>query len=718
MLQTKKSIIFFVLLFSIAISLVLPMIASADTPPTNAQNNSFICGILERFGFFNFTGGSIAKFGCSTVGIQGLAYVASVADWLKDEGYKVAIWILKVILTLLTGASKTLSIITGTFLETAISPNTINLRYTPGPANGGLQANDMVTNGWLICRDLANMMIVLGFVIIGIATILRIKEYEAGNLLFKLIVVAILVNFSPLICGMFIDFSNILMKFFLGTGDVGGITGIMGGLNDQVNYVLNIPLDDPSKIIGVAAGYIFGNTMAFLIFGLLAFLFLARYVMLWMLVIFSPIAFVCYVFKFARKYFEDWWSEFIKWCLVGIPASFTIYLANSMMAANPLNVPLSVGGNQTYWAGQLASFLLPGLILLVGFFITLKFSGAGAAIAIGAAMATGTAALGAVKGIGKAAANKTGVTRAATGVKDWASQHLENMGFLKAGSTASSIRSRIDDKDRVSRINNLSAEQKVQELLHPRWGNDAHYDRAAIVKSLGKDGQLGMIPASERQRIINNAISFGAKPEDLIEGMESTDIAGAINNNQYNAAARTKGLKKLIERGDLNQVTDANRQRAVNEAAHNGMGIGEFKKADYHWSDYDTARVAALGGDAPGRLAARAEQLESSIQGMNGFQRRNIDVADWRPELIVSPAMNAGVLRDLQTATPGHRSNFAGIGSTPRAPIIHQRFTAALDAAEAAAGGRNAPPGTPVNNNELNRINGIRAEITRLLQQP
>ena len=39
--------------------------------------------------------------------------------------------------------------------------------------------DNMVIHGWQIVRSLANMFIVLGFVVVGIATILRIREYEA-----------------------------------------------------------------------------------------------------------------------------------------------------------------------------------------------------------------------------------------------------------------------------------------------------------------------------------------------------------------------------------------------------------------------------------------------------------------------------------------------------------------------------------------------------------
>src|SRR6185436_5859887 len=57
---------------------------------------------------------------------------------------------------------------------------------------------------------------VLGFIAIAMATILRFKEYEAKALLVKLIIAALLVNFSLVICGLMIDASHMAMRQFLG----------------------------------------------------------------------------------------------------------------------------------------------------------------------------------------------------------------------------------------------------------------------------------------------------------------------------------------------------------------------------------------------------------------------------------------------------------------------------------------------------------------------
>ena len=67
-------------------------------------------------------------------------------------------------------------------------------------------------SGWIAVKGLGNMLIVLGFVIVGIATALRIRDYEAKKLLWPLIAIALLINFSGLFCGLIIDAANLIMN--------------------------------------------------------------------------------------------------------------------------------------------------------------------------------------------------------------------------------------------------------------------------------------------------------------------------------------------------------------------------------------------------------------------------------------------------------------------------------------------------------------------------
>jgi len=98
-----------------------------------------------------------------------------------------------------------------------ISPAFISLRFTD---------NAFVNAGLSITRGFSNLGFIVFLVAIGLATALRIEEYKAKKTLPLLIIVALLINFSPVLCGIIIDASNIVMNFFLEK-----ITGIDGFMN-------------------------------------------------------------------------------------------------------------------------------------------------------------------------------------------------------------------------------------------------------------------------------------------------------------------------------------------------------------------------------------------------------------------------------------------------------------------------------------------------------
>ena len=106
------------------------------------------------------------------------------------------------------------------FLGWVIGPNLIEVGFTTAE-------NQFVTIGWTLVRDLTNMFFILIVVAIGLATALRIKDYEAKKTIPILIAIALLINFTPVICGVIIDGSNIVMNFFLG----GEATGLEYSVN-------------------------------------------------------------------------------------------------------------------------------------------------------------------------------------------------------------------------------------------------------------------------------------------------------------------------------------------------------------------------------------------------------------------------------------------------------------------------------------------------------
>ena len=268
------------------------------------------------------------------------------------------------------------------------SDDFVNVSFTGGK-EGDANYNMVVDKGWKIVRNLVNMFIVLGFVIVGIATILGIQEYNAQKLLPLLIAIALLINFTPVICGLIIDASNITMNHFL-SGATLDRSFVETALyqSDAMLRKEGLETIEKAGLAFVFAGF---NLIGTIIFGLFALLFAVRYIALWILVIISPLAFFCYIFPKARGVWSAWWTQFFQWCIIGIPAAFFIYLSNVLIAqmaqGNVVSAP--TGEISTTGFSALFMFMIPMAFMVVGLFASFKTGAMGANMITAFAQTTG-----------------------------------------------------------------------------------------------------------------------------------------------------------------------------------------------------------------------------------------------------------------------------------------------------------------------------------------
>ncbi len=219
--------------------------------------------------------------------------------------------------------------------------------------------------GWTLLRDVANLGFLIITLVIAIATILRIQSYNLRALLPKLLMMAVLVNFSRLIAGLLIDGSQIVMLTFLrafaAAGDLG--SAILAML--QVNHFYNDTLSQGTiSSVGATADLVFAaisslilavifSFVALAIIFLFATVLLVRIVMLWFLTIVSPLAFAAAALPQTQGISKQWWSEFVRYLLIGPCVAFVLWL--SFASLNPLQVvddPVgpAAGGDPTFEA--------------------------------------------------------------------------------------------------------------------------------------------------------------------------------------------------------------------------------------------------------------------------------------------------------------------------------------------------------------------------------
>lgn len=230
-------------------------------------------------------------------------------------------------------------------LELALN---INLKVMSSP---------MVTTGWSIILSFTNLGFVLAIIVMAFATILRQESYGMKQILWKLIVAALLVNFSLVICGAFISVSDILTNYFLSkitsdNGAVGTTTNVATAIGNFFKIQMLAKVQDTFDAtsvksaatslantagaagIVVIVGGVFVNIFSLLIFiTILAMvvMLLIRYVYLGIILIFSPIVWLLWILPSTATYWHQWWKEFLRWTFFPPIVLFFLYLSLTTM---------------------------------------------------------------------------------------------------------------------------------------------------------------------------------------------------------------------------------------------------------------------------------------------------------------------------------------------------------------------------------------------------
>lgn len=257
-----------------------------------------------------------------------------------------------------------------------------------------------VTTGWVIVRDLCNMFFVLILLVIAFATILRVESYNVKKLLPKLIIMAVLINFSKTICGLIIDFAQVIMLTFVSGFADNGASNFVTMFH--IDKYLSAPTSAKDLKIQetngwtVALGLIAGS-IALLITLIVVVVFIAalvmRVVMLWIYVILSPLAFLMAAFPEGQKYSQQWWSEFTKNVITGPVLAFFLWLALLTVKESAAKLTMDaskvvVGGTTTTCAGSdlfctanLQTYIITIGLLMGGLMVTQQIGGIAAGIA-------------------------------------------------------------------------------------------------------------------------------------------------------------------------------------------------------------------------------------------------------------------------------------------------------------------------------------------------
>ena len=305
-----------------------------------------------------------------------------------------------------------------------------------------------IKEAWGIIRDFSNIFFILILLYVAIKLILGLAGHGAKQMIGMVVLMALLINFSMFATKIVIDSSNILALIFYNKLDVqavnakgekterpysdpvnGAATGVKG--KDITGAIKSA--FDPTKLFtpeffqktreikvmenGVETKVVSGKTPSGMVIGLLivygvvtvfaayAFFiaglsFLGRLIELWMLIIFSPFAFMSFTIPILSSVEHVGWSSWLKRLLSASFMApifmFLMYLIFLLVEKPPLD---SLTNPNTGLLGSIIIIILPAAVILTLLMIAVSYAKKGAGKAGEMAIKAGSLGAGLAAGV-------------------------------------------------------------------------------------------------------------------------------------------------------------------------------------------------------------------------------------------------------------------------------------------------------------------------------
>jgi hypothetical protein len=528
-----------------------------------------------------------------------------------------------------------------------------------------LQINDNIVNtlvvqsGFTVTLAIANLGFVMGIIVIALATILKRETYGIKQILWKLVVAAIIVNFSLVIGGIIINFANTMTKSFMTAfpGQGGGYftfaSRVASMFQPQQFASVDTSKTDVQNVgsqlgtdIGSVIAPIFSLVYAsvFLVFiiiilGVFIFMLMARYVILSILLILMPLAWLTWVFPKLSSNFSKWWNTFIRWCFFAPIVIFFLWLVINTAAImdqnttlNPLNPdtisanfqstssnPLIAAVSNFFGAmltpiikNSLNAFVLIGLTV-GGIIAANSLSIAGAGAAIGAVKTVGGAVQGWAGRIGKKGLRATG---RALGVENLAERmrtgqvpgvsKIPGLRELVAtgGRRLAGVMSNKELVDRMSKEVPDDPEEIKKNLAGPMATERrmAHLNRLAQMNELDDDVMVGSQKFSEWKD--THQADFANYGQDKLN-KDGNKILGGDKEMRDAAKALEAGEKdvkdasgKTVDAAELLQKASDRFVKGLNRADMSKMQVNRIF-SDKTSKEHRQALLGSFAANAP-----------------------------------------------------------------------------------------------------------------------
>ena len=282
-----------------------------------------------------------------------------------------------------------------------------------------------VNEAWEIMRDFTNIFFIFILLYIAVGTMFQL--FSAKQLLVRVIIVALLINFSAILPKVIIDTSNILaIEFYERIGDGKTPTGapdvtkaIVSRLGlfsepegkevDLLEEYKSASKDSNSKkptssvtgaIVSVFGKIVFLLVTAFVL-AIGAWMFVLRTVVLLLLIIFSPIAVLAAALPKTYSFFDKWLKRLINEAFFAPAYLFMLYITITIVKGTDFGKLVKVDDSQSaVYAPVVVAFNFFVIIFLMSAsLIIAKMMGAQGAAQIGKAKSFGLGLVGGATGL-------------------------------------------------------------------------------------------------------------------------------------------------------------------------------------------------------------------------------------------------------------------------------------------------------------------------------
>lgn len=233
---------------------------------------------------------------------------------------------------------------------------------------------------WTTVRDLANMGFIFMLLYASIMTIVG-KEKDARGIVVKMVIAAILINFSLFFTKVIIDVANLLALTFysaIAPGAVGPDAFLSAGLSNNIIQALGAQtlwqsageLDGSTVFIAAIMSSITLLVTAF-VFAAMAVMFLVRYVVLIFVLILSPLMVLSSVFPALKDYSKKWWDALLNQAFFA-PVFFILMWVTLTLITG---ISQSIFSSTSSLAGGLnaSNFNADGVSVLINYAVILGF---------------------------------------------------------------------------------------------------------------------------------------------------------------------------------------------------------------------------------------------------------------------------------------------------------------------------------------------------------